>query len=121
MAWLEQEDSGIYYICFRYQGQRIKRYTRTRDESKAEAMMGRIDENIELVNRGRLQLPNDTDVFRFLLSDGQINSNKPVKIQSLELVELFQTYRDSLPVEVPTAPDRRTSVPGYSRRMTRLS
>lgn len=99
MAWLEQEDSGIYYICFRYQGVRIKRSTRTREESKAEAMLGRIDENIGLVERGRLYVPDHADVFSFLLSDGQINTNKPAKIQTLKLSELYRSYRDSLPAD----------------------
>ena len=86
MAWLEQENTGIYHICFRYQGLRIKRSSRTRDVRKAEAMMGRIEENVELIERGRLQVPSDADVFSFLLSDGKINASKPApKIPSLKL------------------------------------
>lgn len=51
MAWLEQEKTGIYQICFRYQGERFKKSARTRDERKAQALQGRVEENIELVER----------------------------------------------------------------------
>ena len=97
MAWLEQEKTGIYQICFRYQGERFKKSARTRDERKAQSMMGRVDENIELVERGRLHVPHDVELFAFLLSDGQINREKLKPMRRLKLSELFGRYRKSLP------------------------
>ena len=53
MAWLEQEKSGIYHICFRFQGERIKKSAGTRDERKAEIKRARIEENLELVGEAK--------------------------------------------------------------------
>jgi integrase len=96
VAWLERENTGIYQVCFRFDGERIKKSARTRDLRKAQSMMGRVDENIQLIQKGRLVVPEDADLFTFLISDGQINGNAK-KRKRLKLDELFAKYSGSLP------------------------
>jgi len=96
MAWLEQEKSGIYHICFRFQGERIKKSAGTRDERKAEIKRARIEENLELVARGHLLLPGDADLFRFLLSDGKLDTQR-VDRKQITLTDLPEAYQASLP------------------------
>ncbi len=96
MAWLEQQKSGVYVVCFRYGGARLKRSTKTRSEDKAERIRLQIQENIDLVERGRLEVPAGADLMTFLASDGRL-SNKPLPTGQLQLGDLFAKYRESLP------------------------
>ncbi|MDA7980770.1 MAG: site-specific integrase [Pirellulales bacterium] len=73
MAWLEQTPNGYFHVSFRYAGQRFKKSLRTKDERDATARLHRIDENIRLVESGRLVPPDDADLGSFLLSDGRLN------------------------------------------------
>lgn len=77
MAWLEQRANGHYHIGFRYDGFKFKKALRTRDVRTAKASLHRVDENIRLVESGRLVIPDDADVGSFLLSDGKLNGAKP--------------------------------------------
>lgn len=79
MAWLERHvKTNIYSVCFRLpkpfdkQGKRFKESLKTTDLDHAERLRGRLEENIQLVQRGRLTMPIK-DVVTFLLSDGRIN------------------------------------------------
>jgi len=98
MAWLERHPtSGHYKICFRWGKQRIKRTIKTTSRKDAETAMVRLQENISLVERGRLVLPADADVATFLLSDGMLSS-KPQETPAtvvLTLDELRQKYVDA--------------------------
>ncbi|MCA9128024.1 MAG: tyrosine-type recombinase/integrase [Planctomycetales bacterium] len=96
MAWLEQQKSGVFVVCFRYGGARLKRSTKTRSADKAERMRLQIEENIELVERGRLEVPADADLMAFLVSDGRLTSKRKASGQ-LPLGTLFEKYRESLP------------------------
>src|SRR5947209_700028 len=63
MAWLEQHPtSGIYRITLRYGGRKINRSLKTCDFKDAEAALHRVEENIRLLERGRLILPDDADL-----------------------------------------------------------
>ena len=97
MAWLEQEKTGIYQICFRFGEERIKRSARTRDERKALTLAGRVEENLDLVQRGRLTVPDDADLFSFLISDGHVDGSKPKRKKSLQVSDLYGRYEAGLP------------------------
>ena len=97
MAWLEKEKTGIYQICFRFRGERIKRSARTRALRKAETLLARVEENIDLVERGRLIVPCDADLFPFLVSDGKINDTNAKTITQVRLAKVFERYSESLP------------------------
>jgi integrase len=73
MAWLEEHPtSGHFKVCFRWGKQKIKRTIKTINRRDAEAAMVRLEENIGLVERGRLTIPADADIATFLLSDGKL-------------------------------------------------
>lgn len=96
MAWLERAKSGVYLVCFRYGGSRLKRSTRTTKAENAERLRIRIEENIDLLERGRLEVPPGADLMSFLVSDGRL-SGKPQPSGQMQLGSLFEKYRESLP------------------------
>ena len=100
MAWLEQTQSGVYHIAFRYGGQKFKKSLRTRDAHAANVRLHRVDENIQLVESGRLLVPEDADLGTLLLSDGKLNgakSRRP-KRQIRTLGEFCEAFLSSIPV-----------------------
>lgn len=73
MAWLEEHPtSGHFKICFRWGGKKLKKTLKTIDRREAEGALLRLQENIALVERGRLEIPPDADVATFLMSDGKL-------------------------------------------------
>ena len=56
------------------------------------ACLARLEENLRLVERGRLTVPAGADLGLFLLSDGKLD--KPVElVRTLRLAEMFTTYQ----------------------------
>ncbi|MCP4190066.1 MAG: hypothetical protein GY768_05495 [Planctomycetaceae bacterium] len=97
MAWLIHKKSGIFHIGFRFDGAEITRSLGTRDLRAAESMRHRLEDTIELVQRGRLEISDDVpDVAAFLLSDGKISKERG-KTKRLSVGELFASYSGSLP------------------------
>lgn len=76
MAWLEQTQSGVYHVAFRFDGQKFKKSLRTRDARAANARLHGIDETIRLIENGRLTVPDDVDLGTFLFSDGRRGQDK---------------------------------------------
>jgi integrase len=73
MAWLEQHPtSGRFKICFRWGGRKLKKTIKTTSLKDAEAALVRFEENMALLERGRLELPPGADIGTFLLSDGKL-------------------------------------------------
>jgi len=98
MAWLEQKNSGTYHIIFRLGKQKLRRSLKTKSRKEAASRRSRIEENLRLVDSGRLTIPDDSDVVTFLLSDGKLN--QPVSIQRrIKLGQLYQRYLDGLPAD----------------------
>ena len=91
MAWLQADPSGNYHVSFRFGGRKFKRSLRTTIGSEAEGRRLRLEENIRLVESGRLAIPVDADVPTFLLSDGKLNS-KVVIAAPLTLSLLLDAY-----------------------------
>jgi hypothetical protein len=91
MAWLEQRPSGQFHVAFRFGELRCKKSLRTQDPEIAEARLHRLEENIRLVESGRLTIPDDADVASFMLSDGKMNGR--VKRPSIRFLgELLAKY-----------------------------
>jgi integrase len=96
MSSLQRDPSGNYHACFRLRGQRFKRSLHTDQERNAYSLLGRIDENLRLVERGKLRIPDGADIPTFLLSDGQIA--QPLELRQIAtLGELIDRYEASLP------------------------
>jgi integrase len=95
MAWLEAHPtSGHFKICFRWGGRKLKKTVKTTDRSAAEIALARFNENLDLLERGRLELPAGGDIGTFLLSDGKLNgqSSGTPPLQILTLGELRDAY-----------------------------
>lgn len=98
MAWLEQKPTGAYHIVFRIGAEKLRRSLKTKDKKEASARLARIEENIRLVESGRLVVPDDADAVSFLLSDGRL-TQRVSQQKRLRLRQLHQCYIDSLPAD----------------------
>lgn len=67
MPWLEHRPNGRYHVG----QQKLKKSLRTSDRATAEARLHQLEENIRLLEKGRIELPDDVDIVEFLLSDGK--------------------------------------------------
>lgn len=100
MAWLEQDHSGNIHVCFRL-GKRkfkFKKSLKTKSERTAGSACARIEENIRLLEMGRLTIPSGANVASYLLSDGKL-TGPPETPNSISLGKLFSEYRESLPID----------------------
>jgi len=94
MASLELRNK-VYSVVFRYGGRKFSRTLKTGSRKEASARLTRLEENVRLVESGRLEIPPNADVAVFLLSDGRVN-HRPVSRKVL-LEDLFTQFFDSLP------------------------
>lgn len=90
MATLERRGEK-FRLIFRYAGVKYQHPLRTSNEREALACVERVEENIRLLERGRLLLPADADLPTFLLSDGKLNT-APVPRKRLTLEEFRRQY-----------------------------
>ncbi len=99
MAWLD-ERNGRYHLCFRFGGTKYKKSLKTGNKKQANQLLARVEENIALVERGRLSIPDEADVATFLLSDGKM-ANKPAPKSAptapQTIGEVFEEYENDLP------------------------
>jgi len=85
MAWLEEHPtSGHFKICFRWGGRKLKKTVKTASRGAAETALARFEENLHLLEQGRLDLPPGADIGAFLLSDDKLNVpiQIPVRIRT---------------------------------------
>ena len=91
MAWLERRRER-YRIRFRFRNERYLVCLKTNETKEAEACLARLEENLRLVERGRLTVPAGADLSLFLLSDGKLE--RPVElVRTVRLSELFAIYQ----------------------------
>jgi integrase len=95
MAWYELARSGVYQICFRLGNKRFSRSLKTDDEKQAQSAKAAIEENLRLIERGRLEIPSGADVASFLLSNGKVSGS--ITVNTLTLKDLFEAYFSALP------------------------
>jgi hypothetical protein len=65
MASLAQERNGNYHIVFWFGGTRFKRSLKTSSLKKAHAAKARLEDTLQTVEMGRLEVPEDADVATF--------------------------------------------------------
>lgn len=106
MATLQKHGSK-FRLAFHFGGKRIRFALKTGDEKEAEAAKFRVEENILLLERGRLELPADADLATFLLSDGKIGQ-PPSLARSLTLRELSERYQEAVRIGALEANTRYT-------------
>lgn len=91
MASLEQRGNQ-FRVIFRLGGRKHHVSVKAEDRRDAEACLVRLEENLRLVERGRMAIPDGADLGLFLLSDGKLE--KPVEVvRGVRLGELFRTYQ----------------------------
>jgi integrase len=91
MAWLERRQQH-FRIVFRFRGERYNVNLKATAQKEANACLARLEENLRLVERGRLAVPDGADFGLFLLSDGKLE--RPVQlVRSVTLAELFADYQ----------------------------
>jgi integrase len=91
MASLEVRGSR-FRIIFRLGGRKHHVSVKSIERKDAEACLVRLEENLRLVERGRIAIPDGADVGLYLLSDGKLE--KPVDIaRNIRLAELFRIYQ----------------------------
>lgn len=91
MAWLTKR-GNVFHLGFRYSGRIFRTSLKTTEQRVANAAVNRVDENLRLVETGRLELPSDTrELPTFLLSDGKL-SEKPELPDVTSLCEVFDAY-----------------------------
>ena len=59
MAWLQKDPSGNFHISFRFGGKKFKRSLRTQNQKQATSRKLRLEETIQLINSGRVELPTN--------------------------------------------------------------
>jgi integrase len=91
MASLEQRGNR-FRVIFRLGGKKHRVSVNSPDKKDAEACLVRLEENLRLVERGRLTIPDGADVGLFLLSDGRLEQRVKV-VRPVRLAEMFETYR----------------------------
>ena len=101
MAWLEQRGDK-FRIAFRFRGEKFRVNLKATEPKEANGCLARLEENLRLVERGRLDVPPGADLGLFLISDGKLE--KPVEV--VRTVRLSGLFR---------APTRPSSPPGRRR------
>lgn len=97
MATLEFDNtSQRYRVRFRFGRREYKRSLKTSDKRESRALLGRIEDTILQIERGRLLLPPNADPAAFILSDGKLaRHERPAA--PLSLKGLFEIYQEKLP------------------------
>ena len=57
-----EERNGRFRVCFRFGGVKYNRTLKTRSEAEAAGRCRRLEENIRLVESGRLSIPMGADI-----------------------------------------------------------
>ncbi|MDB4614552.1 site-specific integrase [bacterium] len=96
MASLQLDPSGNFHVKFRFGGKQFRRSLKTKFRRKAEAAASHVEENIRLIEAGRIELPDDVDVPTFLLSDGKLAS-KPKPVAQIRLKDLLPRFLKQTP------------------------
>lgn len=91
MASLEQRGNG-FRIIFRLGGRKHHVRVKVTNQKDADACRVRLEENLRLVERGRLAIPDGADVGLFLLSDGRLGQKIRIE-RPVRLDEMFDLYR----------------------------
>ena len=97
MPWLEQRPNGQFHIALRYGGRKLKKALRTSDARSAEARLLQLEENLRLLEKGRIELPEDADLVDFLLSDGKLNGRLSARQSIRTLGQFGEAFLKSIP------------------------
>ena len=106
MAWLEEHPtSGHFKTCFRLGNRRLKKTVKTTSKREAAGILARMEENLRLLERGRIEMPVGADLGTFLLSDGKLPSSPllvapPRPLLLKELCDMYVKVQSNGAIEV---------------------
>ena len=78
MSSLQQEPSGTFHVVIFLDGKRFKRSLGTKKKSVALALRDEIQETVDLVKRGRLQVPEHLSLIEFAMGHDKETPASPV-------------------------------------------
>lgn len=96
MAWLELKPSGFFHIVFRLGNQKVKRSLKTKNRRTAEGRLAGVEATLQVLESGRLSVPEGVDIVSFLLSDGRL-SKSIVPTPVLTISALVARFIEALP------------------------
>lgn len=88
--------SGNYYVRFRFGGRPFNRSLDTGNPDQAKADLGRIEETLYDLKRGRVKIPEGAEPGEFIVTGGKLET-KPRLPTVLTLSGLIDLYREKLP------------------------
>ena len=96
MAWLEQDRTDSpFQLVFRLGSKRVKRSTRTKDESEAQEIALRVERRLRLIEQGDLVIPEAADPISFLMGEPE---QTPLRLQVLPTLKMAcEKYLEGLP------------------------
>ncbi|MBM4072662.1 MAG: site-specific integrase [Planctomycetes bacterium] len=102
MASISQDKRTQRWFCFfRFGGKPFNKSTGTKDQRKADQIRVKVEENLDLLKRGKLELPPSADLWHWLISDGKrtgpISLIEPPTPPKPTFSTLFDGYFASLP------------------------
>jgi len=93
MAWVETRGKS-YRLSFRFNDQLQRVNLKSADRRDAEACRIRLEENLRLVERGRIAVPTGADLGLFLISDGRLEKNVEI-VRMPTLAEVTKRYQET--------------------------
>ena len=97
MAWIEKDRrTGYFKVGFWLADRKIKRSLKTNNRTDAETARGVVDQTLQAIERGWMQIPSGIDIGDFVLSGGRLNQQIVVS-RSVNIKTLFDEYFESLP------------------------
>jgi integrase len=97
VASIKQDpESGNYRIYFRYGGKQHQKSLKTKDETEASELQGRVERMLRDLETGWTILPDGADWWTFVLTGGQ-RAQKTVAPTVLTLDQLFTRYEQEMP------------------------
>ncbi len=102
MASISQDKRTRRWFCFfRFGGKAFNKSTNTTNERQADQIRVKVEENLDLLKRGKLELPPGADLWHWLISDGKrsgpISLVEPPAPPKATLSTLFDGYFALLP------------------------
>lgn len=84
--------SSNWSIKFRFGGTTIYKSLRTDDEKEAQRLRLQIERTVADIERGRLVVPDDADLWQFILSDGKLSQKPTAPTRPVTLADLMDAY-----------------------------
>jgi integrase len=99
MAHLTKQERRPYGVQFRYAGQKFHRSLGTSDRTDAEGLVKEIEENLDLIKRGKMPVPIDcsAETFWAIVSTGNRVASERKILARKTLEEVKKEYFDSYP------------------------